>query len=84
MTQLHNSDCDPRCVGDWCTCLCHQPTERLRSEGLAASGDLARTLLALDRDGVEVPTEVLRAQQTVARYLDALEGAPGGEAIEEP
>jgi hypothetical protein len=59
--------------------------QHLRSEGLDASADLARALMALLRAGIEVPTEILRAQQTVARYLDALEGATeGGEAIEEP
>jgi hypothetical protein len=39
------------------------------SDALAASGDLARNLLMMDAGGLEVPTEVLRAQQTVAHWL---------------
>lgn len=40
-----------------------------RSDALAASADLARNLLLLDAGGVHVPTEVLRAQQTISRWL---------------
>jgi hypothetical protein len=46
--------------------------EQVRADALAASGDLARCLLAFGRAGVEVPTDVLRAQQTVAAWLAAV------------
>jgi hypothetical protein len=50
-----------RCPGGPCDCLCH-----LRSEALAACATLAFGLLRLAADGVRVPMEVVRAQQTIA------------------
>jgi hypothetical protein len=52
---------------------------QMRSMALDASGDLARALLAMNRAGFEVPTEVLRAHRSVQEWLDALEGAGQGE-----
>jgi hypothetical protein len=56
--------------------LTTEELERRLSDALAASGDLARNLLMLDAAGMEVPTEVLRAQQTVAHWLMDLEVMP--------
>ena len=65
--------------------------DRIRSEALAASGDLARQLLALAAAGVHVPLDVVRAQQVIGAWLAAAQPPPtvrgngqGGEAIGQP